>query len=245
MAPCGVTGDDAGEMRARVRRSYFFRAFAILLVFAAGAAAEKAPIVSGAEAVAVFTPRPEYPYEARLRRVTGSGIARMEVDIATGKVTRAYMQESTGSTILDKEALRAFQKWRFVPGTVVGARVPITFTMKGDVMTTVQVRAKPMDDVLARFLGKGTVRNAPMPQYPRSKPWTVKSGEGVYELRVDATGSAVGVKVLKSSGDATFDEATRAALRNWRLTRGPLVIELPLSFTLSPASYSVAIPRRR
>ena len=222
-------------------------ALAIVIVTAAAAVAQKPPVFSGVEAaaVALSAPRPQYPHEARFRRITGAGIARMEVDIATGKVTRAYMEESTGSSILDEEALRTFAKWKFVPGTVVGARIPITFTMKGDVMTTVQVRSKPMGDVLARFLGKGAVRNAPMPQYPRSRRWTTKSGEGVYELRVGADGSATDVKVLKSSGDPTFDEATRAALRNWRLTRGPLVIELPLSFTLSPQSYSVAIPRRR
>ena len=83
-----------------------------------------------------------------------------------------------------------------------------------------------------------------MPQYPRSRRWTHKSGHGVYELRIDGNGNAADVRVLKSSGDSTFDEATRAALRNWRLTRGPLVIELPLTFTLTPDSYSVAIPRR-
>ena len=133
------------------------RVVAVLALTTATAHAQKRPVHSGSEAVAmaIHAPRPTYPYEARRQRVTGAGIAVMEVDPATGKVTRAFMQESTGSSILDHEAVQTFRRWKFVPGTVVGARVPITFTMLGDVMTTVQVRAKPMREVLARFLGQG------------------------------------------------------------------------------------------
>jgi hypothetical protein len=34
-------------------------------------------------------------------------------------------------------------------------------------------------------------------------------------------------------------------LRKWRLRRGPLILELPLSFKLTPTKYTVDIPKDR
>jgi TonB family protein len=62
---------------------------------------------------------------------------------------------------------------------------------------------------------------------------------------VQKDGSVVDVKILKGSGDGTFDRVTVKTLRAWRLSRGPLVLELPLRFTLTPMSYSVDIPKER
>jgi TonB family protein len=87
--------------------------------------------MSSAKAVAVSAPRPEYPYEARRSKITGSGVCVMTVDTATGAVTSAEMASSTGSPILDNAATSAFRRWRFKPGTVSRVRTPITFTMSG------------------------------------------------------------------------------------------------------------------
>jgi protein TonB len=87
--------------------------------------------MSSAKAVAVSAPRPEYPYEARRARATGSGVCVMTVDPASGAVTSAVMAQSTGSPILDNAATSAFRRWRFKPGTVSKVRTPITFTMTG------------------------------------------------------------------------------------------------------------------
>ncbi len=87
--------------------------------------------MSSAKAVAVSAPRPEYPYEARRSRLTGSGVCVMTVDVSTGSVTSAEMATSTGSPILDNAATSAFRRWRFKPGTVSKVRTPITFTMTG------------------------------------------------------------------------------------------------------------------
>lgn len=193
---------------------------------------------------AIKQPRPEYPYEARRAAITGSGMVVLELN-PNGEVTGVRMDPSTGNRLLDDAALSAFRRWQFKPGTRGPLRTPITFTMFGRVRTVLDVRARPMDDVLATFLGKGTVLNGPMPQYPRNQPWTRKSGAGVYELRVSKDGKVEEVKVLKTSGDATFDRTTVDALRKWRLARGPLLIELPLSFTLTETKYSLDIPRRR
>ena len=87
--------------------------------------------MSRAKALAVNAPRPQYPYEARSRKITGSGICVATVDAASGNVTGASMTQSTGSPILDNSALSAFRQWRFRPGTVSQVRIPITFTMTG------------------------------------------------------------------------------------------------------------------
>src|SRR6266513_6517541 len=36
--------------------------------------------ITGAKAVAIYAPKPEYPYEAKSRHVTGSGVAVLSVD---------------------------------------------------------------------------------------------------------------------------------------------------------------------
>ena len=196
-------------------------------------------------AIATKAPRPEYPYEARRTRLTGTGIVKIEVDAPTGRVTSVRMDPSTGHAILDQAAIEAFREWRFKPGMVSRVRTPITFTVSGSPVYELAVKAKSTDEVLAAFLGKGTVVRGRFPAYPTSVPWTTKQGSGVYELHVQKDGSVGQVKVLKSSGDQTFDDVTVKALRKWKLRRGPLIIELPLSFTLGPRSYSVDIPKRR
>jgi len=87
--------------------------------------------MSRAKALAIFAPRPQYPYEARSRHITGSGVCVADVDPATGNVTDASMAQSIGNPILDSAAVSAFRQWRFRPGTVSKVRIPITFTMTG------------------------------------------------------------------------------------------------------------------
>jgi TonB family protein len=87
--------------------------------------------ISAAKALAVSTPRPEYPMEARSRHITGSGVAVLLVDVPTGVVTDARMEQSIGNPILDNAAVSAFRRWRFKPGTTSQIRIPITYTMTG------------------------------------------------------------------------------------------------------------------
>jgi len=83
--------------------------------------------LSSAKAVAVRAPLPVYPYQAKHDHITGDGVCVMTVDTASGKVTDATMEQSTGNVILDKTTTNAFRKWRFKPGTVSTVRVPITY----------------------------------------------------------------------------------------------------------------------
>ena len=87
--------------------------------------------ISSAKALATYAPRPQYPYEARSRRITGSGVCVVEVDPGSGSVTSASMATSIGNPILDNSATSAFRQWRFKPGTVSKVKIPITFTMTG------------------------------------------------------------------------------------------------------------------
>jgi TonB family protein len=83
--------------------------------------------LSAAKAVAISTPLPNYPYEARRAHVTGSGVCVMTVDTETGNVTSTAMAKSTGNALLDKITTDTFGKWRFEPGTVSQVQVPITY----------------------------------------------------------------------------------------------------------------------
>jgi periplasmic protein TonB len=86
---------------------------------------------SSAKALATFTPFPKYPASVHSPGVTGIGVCMLSVDPASGRVTGASMEQSTGDRTLDKSAVDAFQKWRFKPGTVSKVRIPVEFTMSG------------------------------------------------------------------------------------------------------------------
>lgn len=91
-----------------------------------------APRFSGSPKVtAIRAPRPEYPYEARRQRLTGSGVAILTVDPATGFVLHVGMSRSTGSPVLDHATVSGFRRWRFKPGTVSQVQTPITYTLTG------------------------------------------------------------------------------------------------------------------
>jgi TonB family protein len=100
------------------------------------------------------TPRPDYPIKARRDHITGSGIAELEVDRATGQVTRVRMALSTRSALLDQAAMSAFQNWRFKPGSIARVRIPISFTMPGGGVSY-DVQQKPVDDVSRATLAQG------------------------------------------------------------------------------------------
>jgi len=86
---------------------------------------------SSAKVLATHAPRPEYPYEARRQRITGSGTVAMMIDPGSGNVRTASILQSTGSPFLDNAALTAFRRWRFKPGTVSSVSCPVTFTLTG------------------------------------------------------------------------------------------------------------------
>lgn len=86
--------------------------------------------MANAKAMAVFGPRPEYPYEARSRHITGSGVCVLTVD-PSGNVTDASMAQSIGNPILDNATVSTFRRWRFRPNAFSKVKVPITYNLTG------------------------------------------------------------------------------------------------------------------
>jgi TonB family protein len=190
----------------------------------------------------LWGPKPGYAWEARSKGQMGTCIALVNIQPSSGKVTHVDVAQSTGYPILDRAVVETLREWRFKPGAPSQMQVPVTFGSGGSVITEVKVKeSKSMDELLSAFLGKGVVLNGPIPRYP-SYQWVNKQGSGVYELHVGKDGAVNEVKILKGSGDVTFDRVTVETLRKWRLRTGPKVIELPLAFKLTPKSYDVGIP---
>ena len=84
-----------------------------------------------AKTLALYAPRPNYPYEARRTGTTGSGVAQLTVNSVAGNVINARMAQSTGSAILDRATLEALQRWQFKPGVAENIDVPVTYTLTG------------------------------------------------------------------------------------------------------------------
>ena len=83
------------------------------------------------KSLALYSPKPNYPYEARRGRITGSGIAQLTLNSMNGNVLDARMAQSTGSSILDDATVDALRRWRFQPGVATNINVPITYTLRG------------------------------------------------------------------------------------------------------------------
>jgi protein TonB len=81
-------------------------------------------------------PAPSYPVFAKRAREQGKVILRVQVD-ASGQVAGIEVHQSSGHERLDKAALAAVRRWRFVPArsgdrAVAGiALVPISFQLEG------------------------------------------------------------------------------------------------------------------
>ena len=89
---------------------------------------EKVLDIDQVKALATYAPRPQYPSGALERHITGSGVFVINIG-KTGSVTGATTALSTGNAILDNSATSALRQWRFKPGPVAKAKIPIAFTM--------------------------------------------------------------------------------------------------------------------
>jgi TonB family protein len=87
------------------------------------------PATGNAKGLVLSAPRPDYPYEARSRHITGSGVALITVDPNSGWAVDAMMEQSIGYPILDTSTISAFRRWRFKPGTPARVPIPITFVL--------------------------------------------------------------------------------------------------------------------
>jgi TonB family protein len=106
------------------------------------------PVFKDQQRFAIYTPKPQYPAEAVAHHITANGMFIIRVHVKTGLVVSAWASQSTGSSLLDSAAIRAFSQWRFKPGalTPIGVvapqrhdsfaeedallKVPITFALR-------------------------------------------------------------------------------------------------------------------
>lgn len=85
-----------------------------------------------ANELALASPRPEYPAEARRQHWTGVGWYMMIIDINTGSVTSVRVLQSSGHSMLDHAAIDALSRWKWKPHTVSRVKTPITWAMTRD-----------------------------------------------------------------------------------------------------------------
>ena len=188
----------------------------------------------------VFSPMKEY---SRAWAQEGTCTVVMVLDPVSGKVTSVYIEESSGNDYLNRIATEMLRNWKFKPGTPRLIRTTFGFGNSFWRDRGPTPRVQPLNKVLEPFLGKKALAKGSLPVYPRGKPWTNKHGMGVFLLKVDTKGQVTDVSVKKSSGDAPFDEASVRAMRQWQFRKGPVEIELPLYFVLTPEEFSVRIPK--
>jgi TonB family protein len=80
--------------------------------------------------VALYAPPPKYPFAARARHLTGSGVFSCNVR-PDGTVASVDVLKSTGHESLDDAAIAAFRRWKFKPGQLHVIRIPMAFTIHG------------------------------------------------------------------------------------------------------------------
>ena len=186
-----------------------------------------------AYALAIYAPRPAYPYAARDKRLTGSGIVLVNVDSSTGTVVSAQMLKSTGYKVLDDSALEAFRQWRFKPGTVRKVRIPINFVMRGSPGYGEYLRA------VGHSLWLQNATHWSLPEYPREARDKGLTGKGVAMVKVDPrTGYVTSALMLKSTGQEILDNAALRTFRQWRFKpRTVTTLEIPVQFTTEGVFY--------
>jgi TonB family protein len=110
-----------------------FVAFAILIgAFSAKAdpSSDGKPVrgtVEYAKTHALYAPAPHVPPEARTRHLRGKGLFAVQVR-PDGTVSNVQTLQSTGHKELDAASISAFSAWRFYPGQVRVAKIPIAYS---------------------------------------------------------------------------------------------------------------------
>ena len=108
------------------------RCLALLLLFAATySRAGSPPIMRGEDALRqhllLTHPRPEYPFDARLKRLTGRGLFELKFDYDTGRLREVHIATSTGNLILDSSVITTLKQWQAKPHSLRTISVPVTF----------------------------------------------------------------------------------------------------------------------
>src|SRR5437867_2687791 len=73
--------------------------------------------------------RPDYPYEARSRKKTGSGLFELKFDYESGHLREVQIVKSIGDPYLDVRTIQALKVWQAKPRAIHNLLVPVTFKM--------------------------------------------------------------------------------------------------------------------
>src|SRR5262249_7757745 len=147
----------------------------------------------------------------------GIGVCIVSVDPASGRVTTASMEQSTGDSTLDKSAVNAFRKWRFKPGTVSKVRIPIEFNMT----SASQHQTSKSAEITSYASVKAFATLTPLPTYPLVAKRRGFTGIGVCIVSVDRpSGRVTGASMEQSTGHLSLDKAAIDAFRSWRFKPG-------------------------
>ena len=95
----------------------------------ASAASNVPKIYSVEEAAQVlrYAVKPEYSDEARRLRISGSGLFELRFEYETGRLKGIHIVVSTGSRVLDHDAIAGLKEWKAKPRSVRTLRIGITF----------------------------------------------------------------------------------------------------------------------
>jgi TonB family protein len=81
--------------------------------------------------ILLYGPEPEYPNALAYKGIGGEGKSRLTIDPKTGQVREVKVLRSTGFTILNELAAKAFLQWRFRPGVTTGETITYDFHVIG------------------------------------------------------------------------------------------------------------------
>jgi outer membrane biosynthesis protein TonB len=73
---------------------------------------------------------PEYPYNARSRLKSGTGLFELKFDYETGHLREVHVVQSTGYRWLDGPCIGALKVWQAKPRSIHTLLEPITFKLR-------------------------------------------------------------------------------------------------------------------
>jgi hypothetical protein len=79
----------------------------------------------------IAAPKPDYPYEARSRRMTGGGVYDLVFDFETGNLREVHVVKNIDDRTLSGYAIGALKLWKAKPHSIHVLRVPLSFNMRG------------------------------------------------------------------------------------------------------------------
>jgi TonB family protein len=84
--------------------------------------------VQEAAQVLRYAVKPQYSLEALRTRATGTGVFELRFDYESGRLKAIDIVQSTGSRLLDHDAINGLKEWRAKPHSVRIMRIPVAFT---------------------------------------------------------------------------------------------------------------------